>query len=143
MAKEWPVDCGRSIMQMWRAYKLHKHKSAATKSDYKSLFFFFVIWFICNLQNIYSVALYSMCLFILACVAHCKISLVRWLISAGSCHNDTIGCWKSWDFFFLPLFSIAYTLRRKGSIQNLERFYQRYIFGTPKRFFTEPFLRVH
>jgi len=35
-----------------------------------------------------------------------------------------------------------YTLRRKGSIQNLKWFYQRYVFGTPKRFYTEAFLRV-
>jgi len=25
---------------------------------------------------------------------------------------------------------------------TLKRFYQRYVFGTPKRFYTEPFLRV-
>jgi len=31
------------------------------------------------------------------------------------------------------------TLRRKGSKWNLKRFYQRYVFGTPKRFYTELF----
>jgi len=33
-------------------------------------------------------------------------------------------------------FDCKYTLRRKGSIWNLRRFYQRYVFGTPKRFYT-------
>jgi len=36
----------------------------------------------------------------------------------------------------------AYTLRRKGSIYNHKRFYQHYVFGTPKRFYIEPFFFV-
>jgi len=43
--------------------------------------------------------------------------------------------WSLQSVLYVKLCTVSITLRRKGSIKNLKRFYQRYVFGTPKRFY--------
>jgi len=53
--------------------------------------------------------------------------------------NVCIHTWRMFQAVFLCVSKgtqFLYTLRRKGSILNLKRFYHCYVFGTPKRFYT-------